>query len=134
MTTSTPVSGPSVELRIGGMTCASCANRIERKLNKLDGVAATVNYATEKATVTVPDGYDPALLIADDVEVASDGLSATFHINPAARFSNGDAITAATNDETRELNERIGDERVRAGVVDDARTTTSGSSSGIHAA
>ena len=63
--TSTPVSGANVELRIGGMTCASCANRIERKLNKLDGVAATVNYATEKATVTVPDGYDPALLIAE---------------------------------------------------------------------
>lgn len=52
------------------MTCASCANRIERKLNKLDGVAATVNYATEKATVTVPDGYDPALLIAE----VEDGL------------------------------------------------------------
>ena len=40
-----------VELLIGGMTCASCANRIEKKLNKLDGVSATVNYATEKATV-----------------------------------------------------------------------------------
>jgi Cu+-exporting ATPase len=40
-----------VELPITGMTCASCANRIERKLNKLDGVTATVNYATEKATV-----------------------------------------------------------------------------------
>jgi P-type Cu+ transporter len=40
-----------LELPITGMTCASCANRIERKLNKLDGVAATVNYATEKATV-----------------------------------------------------------------------------------
>jgi Cu+-exporting ATPase len=73
MTTSIPVPGPSVELRIGGMTCASCANRIERKLNKIDGVAATVNYATEKATVTVPDGYDPALLIA---EVESAGYSA----------------------------------------------------------
>ena len=36
------------------MTCASCANRIERKLNKLDGVTATVNYATEKAKVDVP--------------------------------------------------------------------------------
>ncbi|MBD2764794.1 copper-translocating P-type ATPase [Kocuria sp. cx-455] len=47
------------------MTCASCANRIERKLNKLDGVSATVNYATEKAKVTVPDGYDPALLVAE---------------------------------------------------------------------
>ena len=40
-----------VELPITGMTCASCANRIERKLNKLDGVKASVNYATEKATV-----------------------------------------------------------------------------------
>ena len=40
------------ELILGGMTCASCANRIERKLNKLDGVSATVNYATEKARVT----------------------------------------------------------------------------------
>ncbi|GAA5105793.1 heavy metal translocating P-type ATPase [Alloalcanivorax gelatiniphagus] len=43
-----------VELAITGMTCASCANRIERKLNKLDGVIATVNYATEKAKVTYP--------------------------------------------------------------------------------
>ncbi|WP_286085577.1 cation transporter, partial [Mycolicibacterium porcinum] len=40
-----------VVLDIGGMTCASCAGRIERKLNKLDGVTATVNFATEKATV-----------------------------------------------------------------------------------
>ena len=43
-----------VELQISGMTCAACANRIERKLNKLDGVVATVNYATEKAKVTYP--------------------------------------------------------------------------------
>src|SRR5687768_3799759 len=41
-----------LELEITGMTCASCANRIERKLNKLDGVSASVNYATEKARVT----------------------------------------------------------------------------------
>ena len=45
----------ALELPITGMTCASCANRIERKLNKLDGVQASVNYATEKATVD----YDP---------------------------------------------------------------------------
>ena len=45
-----------VDLPISGMTCASCANRIERKLNKLEGVQASVNYATEKATVD----YDPA--------------------------------------------------------------------------
>jgi len=49
MTTSSPVA-----LTIEGMTCASCANRIERKLNKLPGVTATVNYATESATVTLP--------------------------------------------------------------------------------
>src|SRR3954464_7418251 len=42
----------TVELAIGGMTCASCAARIEKKLNRLDGVTATVNYATEKARVT----------------------------------------------------------------------------------
>ncbi|WP_082860316.1 cation-translocating P-type ATPase [Alloactinosynnema sp. L-07] len=46
------------------MTCASCANRVERKLNKLDGVTATVNYATEKANVVYGDGVDPATLIA----------------------------------------------------------------------
>ena len=45
-----------IELPITGMTCASCANRIERRLNKLEGVHASVNYATEKATVD----YDPA--------------------------------------------------------------------------
>ena len=55
----------SVELEIGGMTCASCAMRIEKKLNKLDGVTATVNYATEKAKVTVPAGIDTALLISE---------------------------------------------------------------------
>lgn len=47
------------------MTCASCATRIEKKLNRLDGVEASVNYATEKARVRVPEGFDPALLIAE---------------------------------------------------------------------
>src|SRR5690349_21491099 len=54
----------AVELSIGGMTCASCANRIEKKLNKLDGVTATVNYATEKAKVSFGGGVTPADLIA----------------------------------------------------------------------
>jgi P-type Cu+ transporter len=45
-----------LELPITGMTCASCANRIERKLNKLDGVHASVNYATERATVEFDSG------------------------------------------------------------------------------
>ncbi|WP_326550320.1 heavy metal translocating P-type ATPase [Micromonospora sp. NBC_01813] len=50
-----PAVGTRIELVIGGMTCASCAARIEKKLNRVDGVTATVNYATEKATVTVAD-------------------------------------------------------------------------------
>jgi Cu+-exporting ATPase len=55
--------GERLELGLTGMTCAACANRIERKLNKLDGVEATVNYATEKASVS----YDRALLGPDDL-------------------------------------------------------------------
>ncbi|NKX54788.1 heavy metal translocating P-type ATPase [Arthrobacter mobilis] len=55
----------SIELEIGGMTCASCAMRIEKKLNKLDGVTATVNYATETARITAPADLDPQLLIQE---------------------------------------------------------------------
>jgi Cu+-exporting ATPase len=53
-----------IELEIGGMTCAACANRIEKKLNRLDGVTATVNYATEKARATVPAAVSVDDLIA----------------------------------------------------------------------
>ncbi len=89
MSTSAPpgvITG--VELEIGGMTCASCAMRIEKKLNKLDGVVATVNYATEKAKVTVPDGYDPALLIA---EVEKTGYTAAL---PAPKGAKKDGASA----------------------------------------
>lgn len=49
----TPAAETSdAELTIGGMTCASCAARVEKKLNRMDGVTATVNYATEKARVS----------------------------------------------------------------------------------
>lgn len=85
-TAATPIPVSSVELEIGGMTCASCAMRIEKKLNKLDGVAATVNYATEKAKVSVPEGYDPALLIA---EVEKTGYSAALP-TPARQDSRRD--------------------------------------------
>ncbi len=54
----------AVELSIDGMTCASCAHRIEKKLNKLDGVTATVNFATEKAHVEYGDGVTPEQLVA----------------------------------------------------------------------
>ncbi|MEF9883038.1 heavy metal translocating P-type ATPase [Streptomyces sp. P9-A4] len=52
------------ELTIGGMTCASCAARVEKKLNRMDGVTATVNYATEKARIEHPPEVDVDALIA----------------------------------------------------------------------
>jgi P-type Cu+ transporter len=58
------VAAQRIELAIGGMTCASCAARIEKKLNRLDGVTATVNYATEKASVTYPETLTPQDLVA----------------------------------------------------------------------
>jgi Cu+-exporting ATPase len=64
-----------VELPISGMTCASCAVRIERKLNRLDGVVASVNYATEHASVD----YDPQLALPEDLisAVSDAGYQAT---------------------------------------------------------
>ncbi|MGZ5397152.1 MAG: cation transporter, partial [Mycobacterium sp.] len=53
-----------VEISVGGMTCASCANRIEKKLNKIDGVTATVNFATEKARVEFGDDVTAGQLVA----------------------------------------------------------------------
>ncbi|WP_329385374.1 heavy metal translocating P-type ATPase [Streptomyces sp. NBC_01351] len=68
--TSTVHDGPiaAVELSIGGMTCASCAARIEKKLNRMDGVEATVNYATEKAKVSYSGDVQVADLIATVVK------------------------------------------------------------------
>jgi Cu+-exporting ATPase len=57
-------TGTSVELSIDGMTCASCAHRIEKKLNKLDGVTATVNFATEKARVEYGGEVSPRQLVS----------------------------------------------------------------------
>ncbi|TDD02454.1 copper-translocating P-type ATPase [Saccharopolyspora terrae] len=74
MTTVEHSADRTVELAITGMTCASCANRIERKLNKLDGVAASVNYATEKAQVSAPEGLDPQRLV-EVVEAAGYGAA-----------------------------------------------------------
>ena len=100
-TASTPLPISSVELEIGGMTCASCANRIERKLNKLDGVAATVNYATEKATVSVPSGYDPVQLIA---EVEKTGYTAAL---PAPRAPEPGSIVRDDDPELTSLRQRL---------------------------
>ena len=83
MTTSTTqpmVLGENIDLEIGGMTCASCAMRIEKKLNKLEGVSATVNYATEKARVSTAAGFDLQTLIA---EVEKTGYTAALPVTKA---------------------------------------------------
>jgi copper chaperone CopZ len=88
-----------IELEISGMTCASCANRIERKLNKLDGVVATVNYATEKAKVSFPDTFSPEDLVST-VEQAGYGASV-----PSAGPDTGTADD--DDDPTRSLRQRL---------------------------
>ena len=70
-----------VELAIGGMTCASCAARIEKKLNRMDGVTATVNFATEKAKVTFADTVAPEDIVAT---VEATGYTATLPRPPEA--------------------------------------------------
>ena len=80
MSTETPLSDTGdIELTITGMTCAACANRIERKLNKLEGVAATVNYATEKARVRFPSTLAPEALVS---AVEKAGYAATLPAPP----------------------------------------------------
>jgi P-type Cu+ transporter len=88
-----------VELSIGGMTCASCASRIERKLNKVDGVSATVNYATEKAKVSFPASVSTEELVKV-VEAA--GYTAE---PPAPPKSDDDSAEA--DDPTRPLRDRL---------------------------
>jgi len=95
---------PEIELSIGGMTCASCANRIERKLNKLDGVQASVNYATEKARVRAPADLDPAVLVA---QVEAAGYTATLPARPEDDDADDDAEPGTAADPTRALRDRL---------------------------
>ncbi len=90
------VTGGQVELAIAGMTCASCAARIEKRLNKLDGVTATVNYATEKARVSYADGVAPDELLA---VVEKAGYSARL---PDPPRPTGSPTPAGTTGETPE--------------------------------
>ena len=96
-TTTTPVA-----LAIGGMTCASCAMRIEKKLNKLEGVTATVNYATEQAKVTAPEGVSVDELIA---AVESAGYTAA--LPRQARAATDEAGEPTEIDETASLRTRL---------------------------
>ncbi|MED6047568.1 heavy metal translocating P-type ATPase [Rothia kristinae] len=105
MTAPAPLSTDAgIELEIGGMTCASCANRIERKLNRLDGVTASVNYATEKAKVTVPAGYDPQLLVA---EVEKTGYTAALPEPPDAKTDDASDGGADADPELISLRQRL---------------------------
>ena len=87
-----------LDLELTGMTCAACANRIEKKLNRLDGVHATVNYATEKANVA----FDPATASADTLiaTVESIGYGAAL---PAAHDDGNDPALARIADLRRRL-------------------------------
>ncbi|MCE4942775.1 heavy metal translocating P-type ATPase [Streptomyces albulus] len=89
----TAIDGPVVELEIGGMTCASCAARVEKKLNRMPGVTATVNYATEKAQVTLAP--DSTLATADLIAtVERTGYTAAVPEPPAPEPSPDDAAGA----------------------------------------
>ena len=104
----TEAAAPAGELRryeisVGGMTCAACAARVERKLNKLPGVQASVNYATERAQVRCPEDTAPATLIkqvrdagyvarrVDDVAPVDDGAD---HVRRVADLRRRLAVAA----------------------------------------
>src|SRR3954469_23567205 len=94
------MSAPSlerVELPITGMTCASCANRIERRLNTLDGVSASVNYATEKATVD----FDPATVAPEQLVAAVEAAGYQ------AVLPSDEQEAPAAEDETAPLRRRL---------------------------
>ncbi|OIJ85079.1 heavy metal translocating P-type ATPase, partial [Streptomyces colonosanans] len=102
MTTTTP-GAAEVELAIGGMTCASCAARIEKKLNRMDGVEATVNYATEKAKVS----FDEAVSVADLIAtVEATGYSAR-EPEPVGAESASGGPGGEEVDELRPLRQRL---------------------------
>ncbi|MEV5690141.1 heavy metal translocating P-type ATPase [Micromonospora globbae] len=96
-----PTAPNLIELSIGGMTCASCAARIEKKLNRMDGVSASVNYATEKATVRYADDVTPDDLIAT---VEKTGYTAKLPPPPA---SAAEPAAEAPVDELRGLRTRL---------------------------
>ncbi|MEV2212742.1 heavy metal translocating P-type ATPase [Streptomyces sp. NPDC050997] len=102
-----PATGTSeVDLLIGGMTCASCAARVEKKLNRMDGVTATVNYATEKAKVSYPAGVEVADLIATVVRTGYTAEEPT--PPPDETVAAEDAVAVAEEDpESASLRQRL---------------------------
>ncbi|MEZ5262776.1 MAG: heavy metal translocating P-type ATPase [Acidimicrobiales bacterium] len=118
-----------VELAVSGMTCAACAMRIEKKLNRLDGVSATVNYATEKATVDVSGattapgdliaaieaaGYGAKLTAGRAAAPAADRPPATGADAGPAAAATGTAMDPEIGTDIDEQAGSTGDERVAA--------------------
>ena len=102
--TQTPAALEHIELGVTGMTCSSCSSRIQRKLNKLDGVDATVNYSTETAAVS----YDPASATPQSLidEVRNAGYDAFEMRDEAAGdevSSSSDALDEARDEEAEKL-------------------------------
>ncbi|HET8682648.1 MAG TPA: heavy metal translocating P-type ATPase [Micromonosporaceae bacterium] len=83
----------TVDLRIGGMTCSSCAARIEKKLNRMDGVAASVNFATETARVSYPETVSVGDLVST---VEATGYTATAPPEPAPASADGTPADATS--------------------------------------
>ncbi|GGK88668.1 heavy metal translocating P-type ATPase [Streptomyces flaveus] len=106
MATTTP-GAAEVELAIGGMTCASCAARIEKKLNRMDGVEATVNYATEKAKVT----YRGEDVSVQDLISTVEATGYTAHepapVRPEPTAGGEEGPDSGAYDELRPLRERL---------------------------
>ena len=94
------MSEQQAELLVGGMTCASCAARIEKKLNRMPGVEASVNYATEKASVRLVDGatVDQAIAI-----VEATGYTAVLPAPPPVRDDDDAGAHRADGDRGGEL-------------------------------
>ncbi|WP_370240412.1 heavy metal translocating P-type ATPase [Aeromicrobium sp.] len=108
-----PLPGLEVDLDLTGMTCASCANRIERKLNKLPGVEASVNYATERARVRHEAGVEVLTLI-ETVEAAGYGARVR---RPAGGGVDGDGAAPATAPDVHEQELASLRERLRVSAV-----------------
>ncbi len=95
----------SIELSVGGMTCSSCAARIQKRLGRLEGVDATVNYATEKASVR----YDPARVAPADLvsTVEQSGYTARLPHAPGGATGSGDTAPDEADLEIRNLRQRL---------------------------
>jgi Cu+-exporting ATPase len=97
-----PAPLAEVDLTIGGMTCASCAARIEKRINKLDGVSATVNYATERAKI-----HAPATVAVGDLIAQVESAGYTARLSSPAGPPQSDTPAADADDETRPLRDRL---------------------------